>query len=95
MAGMEFRVEVIFERREDGGLRVYSPEVPGLVLSSDNLGGLLEDVPTVLSACLSHTLGKPISVAPLHELKDVLGGRVDDADSRAAPGRRQFVAHVH
>ena len=93
MSGSEFKVSVILERREDGGLRAYSDDVPGLILSSKNIDGLLSDVPVVLSACLSHTLGKQITVAPLPDLKDILSG--NDGSNRAAPGTKDFLAHIH
>ncbi|MDK8874395.1 hypothetical protein [Paracoccus sp. SSJ] len=95
MTGTEFKVSVIFEQREDGGLRVYSDDVPGLILSSANIDGLLDDVPAVLSACLSHTLGKQITVAPLLELKDILSAEADAEKDRASPGTKEFLAHIH
>lgn len=40
----EPRVAIFIERRGDGGLRIYSEDVPGLILSSKNLDGLGMDI---------------------------------------------------
>jgi hypothetical protein len=44
MDGFMSRVTVCFERREDGGLRAYSDDIPGLVLSHSDPQKLLADV---------------------------------------------------
>lgn len=87
-----FKVVVAFESREDGGIRAYSDDVPGLVLSSDDIEGLIEDVPTALSACLSHTLGAKVSVEPLAGIREALN-RIPVKISKA-PGPKEFLAHV-
>jgi hypothetical protein len=42
MTSRIFKLTVCFERRPDGGLRAYSDDVPGLVLSSLDVDGVLE-----------------------------------------------------
>jgi hypothetical protein len=37
-------IQVILEKREDGGLRAYSNDIPGLILSNKNPELVLEDI---------------------------------------------------
>jgi hypothetical protein len=56
---------VNFERREDGGLRAWSDDVPGFVLSHSDPKAVLEDVKPALEAILSHVYGTPVVVEEL------------------------------
>lgn len=60
------KVTVTFERREDGGLRAYSNDVPGFVLSGE-LRAVLEDVKPALERILSHIAERPVEVQQLVE----------------------------
>ena len=42
------------ERRDDGGLRVTSPGVPGLVLSHHDMHLVLRDVPSAIDTLMKH-----------------------------------------
>lgn len=95
MTGATFKVVVVFEAREGGGLRAYSDDVPGLTLSSVDIDGLIADVPEALSVCLSHTLEAEVTVSPLAGLKDVLADRNIIPSVTGTPGRKEFVAYVH
>jgi len=66
-AGLPVKVVVIFERRGDGGLRVYSDDVPGFVLSHSDPMTVLGDVKPALERILSHMHGVPIEVRQLAE----------------------------
>jgi hypothetical protein len=66
-AGLPVKVVVTFERREDGGLRVYSDDVPGFVLSHSDPMTVLGDVKPALERILSHMHGVPIEVRQLAE----------------------------
>jgi len=46
-AGMK-RLTVFFEPRPDGGLRVWSDDLPGLVLSGPDRDAVLDDLPAIL-----------------------------------------------
>lgn len=71
--GLEhLEITVIFERREDGGLRAYSDDVPGFVLSHSNAELLLGDVQPALEGILSHMHGKPVRTVLIGDLKDEL-----------------------
>ncbi len=48
------KVSVMFERREDGGLRVYSNEVPGLILSGPDPELVFNDVVPALESLFKH-----------------------------------------
>lgn len=46
------KIAVTFEQRDDGGLRVYSDELPGFILSSSDTEAVLKDVGPVLKIFL-------------------------------------------
>ena len=48
MYGERMKLELIFKRRKDGGLRVWSPTLHGFVLSSKNPFSLLADIKPTL-----------------------------------------------
>src|SRR5260221_12516101 len=56
---------VSFERRDDGGLRAWSDDVPGFVLSHSDPKAVLEDVKPALEAIISHAYGTPVVVEEL------------------------------
>jgi hypothetical protein len=92
MKNLSFRVTVCFESRPDGGLRVWSDDVPGLVLSHPNVDDVLEDVTEALKVILSHKLNAEIDVQPPHEIRDALeqGGIVPPRGF--TPGAKEYVA---
>lgn len=47
-SGREGRVVLVLEQRPDGGLRVYSDDVPGLILSGPEPSKVVRDIPTAL-----------------------------------------------
>ena len=55
------KVVVSFERRDDGGLRAYSNDVPGFVLSHSDPAAVMRDIPPVLSRILSAMWGVRVS----------------------------------
>lgn len=60
-----FRVEVCFEKREDGGLRAWSPDVPLFVLSHSDHRKVILDVMPALETILSAQYGQQMAVAQL------------------------------
>jgi len=44
------------ERRDDGGLRMTCPQVPGLILSSDNMLAVFADAARAIDAIMRHNL---------------------------------------
>lgn len=98
MSERSIKVTVYFERRDDGGLRAWSEEVPGLVLSHTDVDGVIEDVRTALEVILADELGRPVVAAPLHSYRDIRamledGGVVDPKPF--VPGSREYVAYVN
>jgi hypothetical protein len=53
-AQMPDRFYLIAERREDGGLRITSPEVPGLILSHADPAKVMADVLPAIDALMRH-----------------------------------------
>ena len=93
MSGRIFKITVCFELRPDGGLRAYSDDVPGLVLSSLNIDGVLEDVTEALKVILSERLKADVEVEPLPNIRQVLES--DGIVAPAMPGPREYVAIRH
>ena len=58
-----FILEVIFEQRDDGGLRAYCDRVPNFVLSHSNADAVLADVEPALELILSEMYGMPMRVS--------------------------------
>lgn len=90
-----FKVTVCFESRPDGGLRVYSDDVPGLVLSSMDVDGVLEDVTEALKFILSERLNAQVEVEPLRDdIREVLEKKRVVGPRSIAPGPREYVAAI-
>jgi hypothetical protein len=70
MYALPAKIVVIYERRHDGGLRVYSDDVPGFLLSHKDRDAVLKDVIPALEGILSDLCGTPIVVHPLRRLRE-------------------------
>jgi predicted RNase H-like HicB family nuclease len=66
------KVSVIFEKREDGGLRAYSDDVPGLVLSGADPEAVYNDVIPALETLFEHNRGKRLKFAPAANARTIL-----------------------
>lgn len=66
------KIVVTFERRDDGGLRAYSDDVPGFVLSHHDARAVVADVKPALETILSEMLHSRVLVEPLPSLADEL-----------------------
>ena len=95
MSKGSFKVVVCFERRPDGGLRVYSDDVPGLVLSHTDVDGVLEDVVEALKVILSHKVGADVDVQPLPNIREALEDRGIVDRQAFIPGLKEYVATRH
>ena len=56
MSNRSFKVRVCFESRDDGGLRAWSPDLPGFVLSHSNIDALLADVEPAIKTIIGYRL---------------------------------------
>lgn len=66
------RITVTFERRDDGGLYVYSDDLPGFVLSHLDAHAVVADIEPALAVFLSQKFSCAVSVRPLTELREAL-----------------------
>lgn len=66
------KVRVTFERRSDGGLRAYSDDVPGLMLSGPNPEAVFEDVIPALEKLFLHNRGMRVEFAPVSDVRSNL-----------------------
>ncbi|MEO8927306.1 MAG: hypothetical protein ABI306_09095 [Caulobacteraceae bacterium] len=78
----QFKVTVKFERRGDGGLRAWSPDVPGLVLSNLDPDKVMADIEPAMEAILSERLGCKVRA---HRLAKI-GPSVTAATARPGTG---------
>lgn len=93
MSDRTFKITVCFEARPDGGLRAYSNDVPGLVLSSTNVDGVLADVTEALSYILSERLHAQIVVRPLEDIRAMLESNgIVGGETPFPPGSKEYVA---
>ena len=69
MYSLPAKIVVTYERRHDGGLRVYSDDVPGFLLSHTDWEAVLNDVIPALEGILSHLCGEPVAVQELSRLR--------------------------
>lgn len=90
-----FKITVCFEQRPDGGLRAYSEEVPGLVLSHTDIDGVLADVTAALEVILSHKFNASINIKPLENIREALEENGIVGKRRFVPGPKEYVATIH
>ena len=93
-ASTSYKVRVRIEPREDGGLRVWSEDLPELVLSHADGERVIADIPRAMEVILSDRLGAAVHVEELADLPAL------DADARRSdpmsPTRalREFAARA-
>ena len=87
------KVVVSFESRPDGGLRAWSDDVPGFVLSHRDVDGLLADVKPALEFILSARLGIAVTAEPLDDMRSALeDDGVIHPRAHHLPYRKEYVA---
>jgi hypothetical protein len=87
------KVTVHFERREDGGLTVWSDDLPGLTLSHRDPALVLEDVPSAIAGLVTDMLGERVRVEPLVGLHEAL--HPEAATKPDIPsGTREYVSRI-
>ena len=59
------KIVFTFEDREDGGLRAYSDDIPGFLLSHSDPVAVLKDIEPALEEILSYRLKRPVIVIEL------------------------------
>ncbi len=91
-AGATYKVQVCIERRDDGGLRVWSDDLPELVLSHADAEAVIADIPRAMEAILSERLGSPVHVEELTALPPFDGRTAPSDDTGRAS--REFAARA-
>ena len=66
----EFIISVVYERRADGGYRIYSEDVPGFILSHIDPALVFADVVPALETILASRLNKPVRVTLPGKISD-------------------------
>ncbi|WP_129396420.1 hypothetical protein [Methylovirgula ligni] len=88
------KIVVKFERREDGGLRAYSDDVPGFVLSNKNPELVLADIVPTLEFMLSAIWGESVVASRLGRLGEAINPE-DKLPSVPAACDKEYVAYVN
>jgi hypothetical protein len=68
-------VTVVLEDTEDGGLRVHSENLPGLILSGDNRAKVASKIVPAIRALFEHHGIKDVRVIPARPISEVLEGK--------------------
>lgn len=93
-ATTSYKVQVCIEPREDGGLRVWSEDLPELVLSHADAERVIADIPRAMEVILSERLGAPVQVEELSALPAFGADAGPPTRSPPAPARREFAARA-
>jgi hypothetical protein len=67
-------VTVTLADREDGGLRVHSDDLPGLILSGTDRTGVTEKIAPAIKALFEHKGFRVLAVRPARPITEVLRG---------------------
>ncbi len=96
MCRRPLKVVVSFERRDDGGLRAYSDDVPGFVLSHRDPVAVIRDIEPVLGQILSAMWGVNVRASLLAHVGDPMPDDCESPESVAASvnHRLEYVAHI-
>jgi len=91
-----FKVIVLLERRADGGLRAYSDDVPGFVLSHSDPSLVLGDIKPALEQILSHMFDGRVVVQELSRLREKITQTEvpEEIESTLVMPIREYVTHV-
>lgn len=91
-----FKVVLNLERRKDGGVRVWSDDVPGLVLSGRDEAEVVKDIQPALEAILSARLHCHVTAHRLEQLPAAVAGVARHppaaASARPRPAEPRFPA---
>ena len=90
-AGTSYKVGVCIEPRDDGGLRVWSEDLPELVLSHSDADKVIADLPRALEVILSARLGLVVRVQELTALPGL--GKAPQTPLPVS-ALREFAAHA-
>jgi hypothetical protein len=85
------KVTVHFDQRDDGGLSIWSEDLPGLHLSHSDPSRVIHDVKPVLEGLLTDMLGERVSVEPLVGIREALGKR-EVEEPQASIGIHEYAA---
>jgi hypothetical protein len=82
------RIVVVFETRQDGGLRVYSDDVPGFMLSHPDYDAVMRDVQPALEQIIGSMVGGPVTVEPVDKARSLPWFRDRQRETREYETRR-------
>ena len=80
-------ISVVFEKRSDGGLRVYSDDVPGFMLSHLDADAVSADVMPALEAIIGAMMKQPVTVTPVDQSTSLPWFPASSRETRAYEAR--------
>src|ERR1700726_347753 len=90
-----FKVVVVLERRSDGGLRAYSDDVPGFVLSNSDPASVIADIKPALEGILAHMLDGKVVVEELSRLREkITQTEITSSETPLVIPTREYVTHL-
>jgi hypothetical protein len=92
MSNRSFKLTVHFEPRPDGGVRAWSPDLPGFVLSHRDVDALVADIQPALKVILEYRFRADIAVRELENLRNALEDN-GIVPRREVPERTEYVAY--
>ena len=88
-------VTVTLADREDGGLRVFSNDLPGLILSGSERKRVVASIIPAIKALFEHNGYRKVVVRPTKPVSEVLQpGAPRDMDVHVELERKQFIVEV-
>lgn len=91
-AHTSYKVSVCIEPREDGGIRVWSEDLPELVLSHADRAAVFADIIPALTAILGERFGSPVEIEALEALPTEADANPPNSGSE--PTSRFFAARA-
>lgn len=96
MPAMPVKIVVNFEPRPGGGLRAWSDDLPGLVLSHADVDAVIADVEAAIGMMIADRIGHAVRVEPLFNVRDALkDSGVVQPRSALLPSLKEYVAFAH
>lgn len=90
----QFKVTVQLQRREDGGLRAWSDDVPGLTLSHSDPAKVLADIAPALEVIVGAMLDRAVEVTALTSLRSALADRNRMPDNASTETPLEYAARA-
>jgi hypothetical protein len=80
-------ISVVFETRPDGGLRVYSDDVPGFMLSHRDIDAVYKDVRPALETIVGAMMNCRVTIEPVDKTQSLPWFPMQSRETRSYEAR--------